>query len=274
MFIFLSKKMKAVYLDKDTKELAQRYDELSYSQLAHGIKMINLLGIKPADQVLDIGCGTGKLALHVSEIVGPRGRVIGIDPLVCRVEIAKKRAKANLLFEVGSSDDLYRFADNSFDCVYLNSVFHWIEKKEETLTEIKRILKKEGKLGLTTGDKNQNTPIRSIIENAVIKILGYKPEEGVFSPFSLGTQEIQSLIEKSGFSIDLFQVDEDSFYSDTAEQILEFFESSSFGNFLSQIPQEYKPHVVEEIKKELEKLRTPRGIERKHRIVTVICKKL
>ncbi|QSR88068.1 methyltransferase domain-containing protein [Methylacidiphilum caldifontis] len=265
--------MKIVYLDKDTKELAQRYDQLSDSQFAHGLRMIELLGIKPADCVLDIGCGTGKLTSYVSDITGPKGKVIGIDPLASRIEIAKKRAKANLFFEVGGSDDLYRFADQSFDCVYLNSVFHWIEKKEDTLREIKRILKKNGKLGLTTGDKDQKNPIRLIIENAIIKILGYKPQEEVFSPFSLSSQDIKRTIERSGLSITLFQINEDSFYSDSAEQILEFFLSSSFGNFLSQIPQEYKPQITEEIKKGLERLRTPKGIERKHSVVTVICKK-
>lgn len=40
------------------------------------------------DVILDVGCGTGLLALHVSETVGPSGRVIGIDPSQPRIKLA------------------------------------------------------------------------------------------------------------------------------------------------------------------------------------------
>ena len=35
---------------------------------------------KAGDVILDLGCGTGELSAYLAELVGPRGKVIGVDP--------------------------------------------------------------------------------------------------------------------------------------------------------------------------------------------------
>src|ERR1051325_1988181 len=41
---------------------------------------LDALAITPGDRVLDLGCGTGVVTRAVARRVGPRGRVIGLDP--------------------------------------------------------------------------------------------------------------------------------------------------------------------------------------------------
>src|SRR5215831_14775504 len=55
-------------------------------------RTIDLARLQPGEQALDVGCGTGTLALAVAHRVGRTGRVVGIDPSA--QQIARARAKA------------------------------------------------------------------------------------------------------------------------------------------------------------------------------------
>lgn len=55
-------------------------------------RTVTLARVQPGEQVLDVGCGTGTLALDVARTVGSAGRVAGIDPSA--QQIARARAKA------------------------------------------------------------------------------------------------------------------------------------------------------------------------------------
>jgi arsenite methyltransferase len=70
-----------VHYNLDSRELAEKYDELSESQFENGKRLLDRLGINTGQSVLDIGAGTGRLGFYVLEQIGPRGRFLGIDPL-------------------------------------------------------------------------------------------------------------------------------------------------------------------------------------------------
>lgn len=50
---------------------------------------MNQIQIKLKETVLDLGCGTGELTDHAATLVGPHGKVIGIDPDVERIHLAR-----------------------------------------------------------------------------------------------------------------------------------------------------------------------------------------
>jgi ubiquinone/menaquinone biosynthesis C-methylase UbiE len=66
-------------------------------------------GIERGMTVLDCGCGPGDLSLLVARLVGPGGRVVGVDRSVACVELARRRASeadlANVTFEVAELAD-------------------------------------------------------------------------------------------------------------------------------------------------------------------------
>src|SRR5258708_17201527 len=134
-------------LAHDSPELAETYDRLSDSQFAGGKSLVGRLDVKEGDRVLDVGCGTGRLARWIASITGAAG-VVGIDPLVDRVQVARTNSQG-IAFEVGSAEDLGAFADGSFDVVCMSAVFHWVADKPEALRGVRRVLKPGGRLGPT-----------------------------------------------------------------------------------------------------------------------------
>ena len=106
--------------------------------------------LAPGESVLDIGCGTGSLALVAARQVGATGSVAGVDPSPEMIERARKKASrrgADIAFEVAWGQSL-PFPDHSFDVVLSTVMLHHIPRagREEVLREVRRVLKPAGRL--------------------------------------------------------------------------------------------------------------------------------
>ena len=111
-------------------------------------KLINLADINGNERILDIGCGSGTLNLMIAEILG-EGLIFGIDIAPKMINIAKKKAKEQdykIDYKVGNSTKL-PYENNEFDIVFTCLMYHHLtyEEKSETLNEIQRVLKQDGK---------------------------------------------------------------------------------------------------------------------------------
>jgi ubiquinone/menaquinone biosynthesis C-methylase UbiE len=113
-------------------------------------RAINLAGLQRGEQVLDVGCGTGTLALIAARRVGSTGRVVGIDPGTEQIAFARKKAAWRNLpieFQVGVIEQL-AFPDQTFDVVFSTLMMHHLPAslKRQGLVEIARVLKPGGRL--------------------------------------------------------------------------------------------------------------------------------
>ena len=116
-------------------------------------KTIELGRIQPGEQVLDVGCGTGKLALIVARRAGRAGRagrVVGVDPSTEQIAWARSKAvqrNVPVEFQIGVIENL-PLPDQTFDVVLSTLMMHHLPAplKRQGLAEVARVLKPGGRL--------------------------------------------------------------------------------------------------------------------------------
>jgi arsenite methyltransferase len=105
--------------------------------------------LEQGERVLDLGCGAGTDTLIAAQMVGPEGRVLGID--MTPEMLAKARAAArqmaveNVEFVEGEVERL-PFGNESFDVVISNGVIDLIPDKDGVFAEIHRVLVPGGRI--------------------------------------------------------------------------------------------------------------------------------
>ena len=120
--------------------------------------------LEPGQSVLDIGCGTGSLAIAAKRRVGPLGRVHGIDASTGMIARARKKARkagVDVTFTNGIVERL-PLPDERFDAVLSTLMLHHLPRaaREQCAGEIRRVLKPGGRVlavdfGGATGDRKR-----------------------------------------------------------------------------------------------------------------------
>jgi len=111
--------------------------------------LVDAAAIRAGDRVLDLGCGTGDVALLAKQRQ-PRARVTGLDPdpkALARARAKTARAGVEIAFEQGFGDAL-PFPDASFERVLSALMLHHLtpEVERATLREVMRVLAPGGTL--------------------------------------------------------------------------------------------------------------------------------
>jgi SAM-dependent methyltransferase len=79
--------------------------------------MLKRMALRPGHRLLEVGCGPGTDVFDMVELVGPAGRVVGLDASETMIAEARRRARerqAGVAFEVGDVQAL-PFPDSTFD---------------------------------------------------------------------------------------------------------------------------------------------------------------
>jgi ubiquinone/menaquinone biosynthesis C-methylase UbiE len=127
----------------DTLVLRGKLQELRH-------RVADLAQLQSGETVLDVGCGTGALAMEAQLRVGSTGRVSGVDPgpqQIARARSKAERANLPIEFQIGVIEQL-SFPDQTFDVVFSTLMMHHLPTplKRQGLAEIARVLKPGGRL--------------------------------------------------------------------------------------------------------------------------------
>jgi len=154
--------------------------------------MIDNLNLNKKKSILDLGCGDGKQIFAIYSHLKKKNikkifKIIGMDEHKKLVKNANfKIQNKNIKFKVGNFDKKLPFKSNSFDLVISCFAIYYASNINNTLIEIKRVLKKNGQLFFVGPMPNNKFEFNEIVEKAASK-------------------KIPKLIGSSRFSSEIFQ---------------------------------------------------------------------
>lgn len=137
--------------------------------------------VRPGTSALDVGTGTGEVALRLSKVTGPKGKVVGIDVQPEMLSIAKRKALSrkakNIQFKRMPAEEL-ALPDDSFHSVLGNYSLCCFLGYDEALGEILRVLKPGGRLTYNHGGPSDAAALIRITE-VFEKYKAKKPSEAL-----------------------------------------------------------------------------------------------
>jgi SAM-dependent methyltransferase len=113
--------------------------------------MLSLIGVRQGWSCVDLGCGPGGITRPLSQLVGPSGRVVGLDMNANFLEHARVDAPGNVEFRHG---DAYKtdLPSESFDLVHIRFVASTAGAPERLLQEAIRLARPGGTIALQEPD--------------------------------------------------------------------------------------------------------------------------
>ena len=164
------------------------------SQLA--LPVVDLLNPKEGEQILDVGCGDGTLAVEMER----RGaKVIGVDMSAEMVQACRHNG---IEAYVGSVTDLPY--ENVFDSVFSNAMLHWVKDARGAVQNIVKSLKVGGCFVCEFGGEGNAYHLVSAMQ----EVFTNHPEFGVFNNpwYFPSVKEYKALLESVGFNVEYIEI--------------------------------------------------------------------
>jgi SAM-dependent methyltransferase len=134
------------------------------SPLHHGFA-----ALKDGDRVLDVGTGTGALALEL-EATMPSSEIVGVDPSEAFIEFARRAARSQRArFEVGDGQALH-FPDATFDRTVSQLVMNFIPQPERAIAEMRRVTRPGGTVSACVWDYGQGMGMLRVFWDEVVAL--------------------------------------------------------------------------------------------------------
>jgi ubiquinone/menaquinone biosynthesis C-methylase UbiE len=156
---------------------------------------------RPGERVLDVACGTGIVARLAAPLVGPAGRVLGVDPNVEMLEVARTAAApegAVIEWCEGHAEAL-PVEDAAFDLVCCQVGLMFFEDRAAGLREMRRALTPAGRVAVSVAQGIEHQPpLYAALDEIITRHFGTP----ILAPtiFGFGNAgDLRALLQGAGF---------------------------------------------------------------------------
>jgi SAM-dependent methyltransferase len=160
--------------------------------------LVALAAPQPDERILDAACGTGAVAVEAARVIGPRGRVTGLDLNAGMLTIARAHdLQGSVQWQEGSVQAM-PFPDAVFTLVFCQQGIQFCPDRAAALREMHRVLASGGRLVLSVWRAIERSPGFLALGQALTRHIS--PEVGVLSPFALGDAPgLAAEVARAGF---------------------------------------------------------------------------
>ncbi|WP_426750848.1 methyltransferase domain-containing protein [Myxococcus sp. Y35] len=132
------------YLMESAQEVGRLKAQASATSYADRLR---LTGLSAGHTALDVGCGPGIITSEMLDVVGPEGRVVGIEPQAEHLAAARALLgdRPNVELLQGALPDT-RLPSNRFDYVWCQYVFEYLGEQAAALEELVRVVRPGGRV--------------------------------------------------------------------------------------------------------------------------------
>lgn len=165
--------------------------------------LIELAGIVPGEEVLDLGSGTGDPAISIGLSLDGHGSITACD--LTPEMLAKTRERAanvglDIMRFAAADMTVLAFEDNTFDCATCRFGLMFPEDKVAAASEALRVLKPGGRVGYVVWGPYDENPPFFVIRRAIAKAMG-QDEGAVPHRHSLGQPgQLADILNEAGFA--------------------------------------------------------------------------
>ncbi len=163
-------------------------------------KLVDSVGIKKDDSVLDVACGTGVVIREIQRRIKRSGYVIGVDTSSTAIKIAKRCNKETNVDFVNADAERFTFT-KKFDIATCQYALFFFPNAQKTLRNIRRSLKKTGRIGISVHGRSDKVPFFSSILDVIIRYIPDYVPPGSLNLDRFGTKSsLYAEVKKAGFS--------------------------------------------------------------------------
>ena len=223
---------------------AQLYLENSLLQKDHADELMSMLSVPYGGLVLDLGCGTGHLATILSDLVGPEGQVVAVDPDAERIKIAKREnSRHNIEYSVANDQT---FPGEGYDLIVSTHVIHWIKNKQALFNRLNSKLAPGGSFGFVTYDGTPEFP--QIVRKGLSVLVSPDFENNLlYTKMNFEKKETYHILANSaGFNVASAKVVHKELPFVNVDDFLEFWSGVSHGDFSVSDVDEKKLKIFKE----------------------------
>ncbi len=172
----------------------------------HSEAVFPSLPVSEADMVLDVGCGFGDTAIKLAGVVGPSGRVVGIDCCDAFLDFARndatERGVGNASFERGDAE--IALPVNEYDFVFSRFGTMFFTNPVVAMRNMRLALKPGGRMVHIVWRDRGDNPWLSMAKDVVLEFLPAPGEDAQTcgpGPFSMANEEmVRGMMASAGYT--------------------------------------------------------------------------